>query len=284
MLEDHGPQALGGRADRGGQPGRACADHRHVEDLPGRDRRHHAERVGDLGVGGVDQRRRPGPEPEHDHRQARAGQAEVSQQLPGMPGGGVVEPGRDPVAGEQVTQLLRPRGPARADHLHRLEAAAALAGPLPQELGDRAVELLIRGLHRTNHPVVEGARGDRVEDRPPRVPVTPADRGHPKCRRVDGADRGQHLDAVGVLPADPGDDQRHRQASRPQVGHPGRQLRGPAAGQDLVVRAVPLGQLPVQDLPGARLLADDDDGRLGPGIVTARSGSQPLVCRGGNAS
>jgi hypothetical protein len=46
------------------------------------------------------------------------------------------------------------------------------------------------------------------------------------------------------------------------------QLRRPAAGEDLVVRAVPLGQLQAQDLTGARLLADDDNGRLGSGGFT----------------
>ena len=147
-------------------------------------------------VGGVDQRWPLSGEPEHDNRQFRRLQAEFVQHLPGVPGGGVIKAGRDPVAGEKVTQLLRPRRPSLADHLHRLEAAAALAAPLPQELGDRAVELLGRGLHRTRHPVVDLAHGDRVEDRPHRLPVTPADRGHPKCRRVDGADRGQHLDAI----------------------------------------------------------------------------------------
>ena len=178
------------------------------------------------------------------------------------------------MAGEQVTQLLRPRRPLFADHLRRLEAAAALAAPLPQELGNRPVELLSRSLHRACHPVVEGAQRDRVEDRPYRLPVTPAHRGNPQGRRVDGADRGQHLDAIGVLRADPADDQRHGQASGPQVPHPGCQLRGPAAGHDLIVRAVPLGQLPVQDLPGARFPADDDDGRLRPGSFTAHGGSR----------
>ena len=33
----------------------------------------------------------PGPEPEHDHRQVQADQAEFVQQLPGLPGGGVVD-------------------------------------------------------------------------------------------------------------------------------------------------------------------------------------------------
>ena len=145
------------------------------------------------------------------------------------------------MAGEQVAQLLRPRGPSFADHLHWLEAAAARVAPLPQELGDRAVELFVRGLHRPGHPVVEGAEGDRVEDRPHRLPITPAERGHPKCRRVDGADRGQHIDAIPVLRTDPADDQRDRQASGPQVPHPGCQLRGPAADDDLIIRAIALG-------------------------------------------
>src|SRR5205809_722462 len=83
---------------------------------------------------------------------------------PTAPRGGVIKAGRDPVAGEKVTQLLEPRRPPLADHLHRLEAAAAPAVPLLQELGDRAVKLLGRGLHRMCHPVVDLADGDRVED------------------------------------------------------------------------------------------------------------------------
>ena len=39
----------------------------------------------------------------------------------------------------------------------------------------------------------------------------------------------------------------------------------------------------MEDLPDAGLLADDDDGRLGPGIVTAYSASKTLIRRGGNA-
>ena len=274
MLDHHGPQALGGRADRGGQPGRARADHRHVEDLPGRDRRHEAEGVGDLEVGGVDQRRPLGREPEHDHRQFRGLQAEFVQHLPAVPGGGVVKAGRDPVAGKKVTQLLRPRRPSLADHLHRLEAAAALAAHSRRNSVIERWNSSAGACAGYGHPVVDLAHGDRFEDRPHRWPVTPANRGHPKRRRVDGADRGQHLDAIRVVRTDPADDQRHRQASGPQVPHPGCQLRGPAAGHDLIVRAIPFGQLPMQDLPGARFTADDDDGRLGPGRFTAHGGSQ----------
>ena len=106
MLDDHGPQAFGGRVDRGSEPGRARADYRHIEDLLGGDRPHEAEGVGDLEVGGVDQRWPLSPEPEHDNRQFRRFQAEFVQHLPGVLGGRVIEPGRDPVAGEKVTQLL----------------------------------------------------------------------------------------------------------------------------------------------------------------------------------
>ena len=281
MLDHHGPQPFRGRADRGSEPGRAPAGHRHIEDLPGRDRPHDAEGVGDLGVGGVDQRWPLRPEPEHDNRQFRGLQAGLAQHLPGPRGGGVVKAGRDPVAGQQVTQLLRPRRPPLADHPHRLEAAAALAAPVPQELGDRAVELLIRALRRTRHPVVDRAHRDRVVDRPHRFPVTPANRGHPQRRGVDGADPGQHLDAIPVPRTDPADDQRHRQAALAQVPHPGCQLRGPAAGDDLIVRAIPPGQLTAQDLPGARVTADDHDGRLGPRSVTGHGGAQlPRRSRG----
>ena len=38
----------------------------------------------------------------------------------------------------------------------------------------------------------------------------------------------------------------------------------------------------MQDLPRASLPADDDDGRLRPGIVAAHGGSQLLICRSGN--
>ena len=186
--------------------------------------------------------------------------------------------------GEQVAQLLRPRRPPLADHPHRLKTATALAGPLPQELGNGAVELLRRGLHRTHYPVVDLAQGDRVEDRPLRLPVTPVKRSHPQRPRVDGADPSQHLDAIRVLPADPANDQRHRQASGPQIPQPGRQLPRPVAGHDLIIRAIPFGQLPVQDPPGARFTADDDDGRLRPGSLTAHGGSQPLIRSSGNHS
>ena len=39
----------------------------------------------------------------------------------------------------------------------------------------------------------------------------------------------------------------------------------------------------MQDLPGARFTADDHDGRLCPGTVTAHVGGQPLMRRDGNA-
>src|SRR6185369_8122758 len=92
-----------------------------------------------------------------------------------------------------------------ADQPHRLEAAAAPAAPLAQELGDRAVELLVRAPLRAYRHVVDLAEREGVEDGPRRGPVTPADRGDPQGRRLDRADRGENLDIVRVLAADPAD-------------------------------------------------------------------------------
>ena len=50
------------------------------------------------------------------------------------------------------------------------------------------------------------------------------------------------------------------------------------------VRAIALGQLPVQDLPGATVAADDGDGRPCPGRFTAHGGGQSLISSGGSAS
>ena len=64
-----------------------------------------------------------------------------------------------------------------------------------------------------------------------------------------------------------------QQGGGPQVPHPGCQIRGPVADHDLIVAAIPLGHLPVQDLPGATVTADDDDGRLCRRSFTAHGGA-----------
>src|SRR5260221_9991930 len=127
-------------------------------------------------------------------------------------------------------------------------------------------------------PRVTASKMDRTDSQSPqRTAATRSAVG------VDGADRGKHLDAIRVLRTDRADDQRNRLTSRQQVPHPGFQLRGPAADDDLIVRAIPLGQLPIEDLPGARLTADDDDSRLRPGSFTAHGGGWLLRRSGGNA-
>jgi hypothetical protein len=145
------------------------------------------------------------------------------------------------------------------------------------------VELLSRVLHGTRHPVVDLAQGDRVENGPHGFPVTPANRGHPKCRRIDPAHPGKHLDAIRVLRAYPGNNQRNRQASLPQIPYTEFQLHRPIADDDLIVSAIPLGQLPVEDLLGASVTADDDDGRLCPRGRTAHCGSRLGIPGGGQA-
>jgi hypothetical protein len=117
--------------------------------------------------------RTPPPAPNRSTTTGSSGSSRPSSRsICCAPGGGVVEAGRDPVAGEDVTHLLGPRGPGLADHPHGLVAAVAAAAPLPQEFRDRAVELLGRDLHGTRHPVVAedlpGARltADHDDGRP----------------------------------------------------------------------------------------------------------------------
>ena len=106
MLDHHGPQAFGGGVDRGGEPGRPEPITATSKTAPSGIGRHQAECVSDLPVGGVDQRWPLSPEREYDNRQFRGLQAEFVQHLPAKRGGGVIKAGRDPMAGEKVTQLL----------------------------------------------------------------------------------------------------------------------------------------------------------------------------------
>src|SRR5215469_10211424 len=183
---------------------------------------------------------------------------------------GVVEAGRDPVPGECVPQLFGAGRPAFADQLDRFETALVLVAPLAQELGDRLVEVLVGTLHGTRYPMVDLAPGDGVEDRPGRVPLAPADRGHPRHRRVDLPDLRQRLDAIRVGLSRPADDQRDRRASFQQLTDRGFKLGGLVADDDLVVLAVAPGQLTAQGLPFAAVTAGDHD--RGPPVAGSAGG------------
>jgi hypothetical protein len=132
------------------------------------------------------------------------------------------------------------------DHLHRLEAAAALAVPLAEELRNRVVEFLVRALYRTCHPMIDRARCNSVEDWLCGFPLTPANRRYAQHRRIDIADRREHVEADRVSRADPADDQRDQRSSRQQVPYQGSGLGWLVAPDDPVVHAIAFGQLLVE--------------------------------------
>src|SRR4029077_14039692 len=133
-----------------------------------------------------------------------------------------------------------------------------------------AVELLVRAPLRAYRHVVDLAEREGVEDGPRRGPVTPADRGDPQGRRLDRADRGENLDIVRVLAADPADDQRGRHPGRLQRPELYRQPRRVIAGHDLIVRAVTPGQLMMYALAGCDVAAHDHDGGRAGGSACPR--------------
>ena len=147
MLDNHGPQALGGRVDRSSKPGgpaptiatsKTSSAHIGVM-MPKASAIWRLEGLTSVVRSTPNRIRRPAvPATAGRVRAAFTGQSERR-----------LEAGWDPVAGQYVTQFQRPSRPSLANHPDRLEATAAPAAPLPQELRDRAVELLSRVLHRT---------------------------------------------------------------------------------------------------------------------------------------
>ena len=130
-------------------------------------------------------------------------------------------------------------------------------------------------LLRAVHPVVDLAQSDRIKDRPRGFPCPPPNRGHPRRRRVDGADPGQDLETVRILRADPTDDQGHRRARLCQVPHVSGQPGRVVADDDPVVRGVAARQLTAERVADAGVMADDDDGRppvaaVAAGLILAR--------------
>ena len=149
-------------------------------------------------VGGVDQRRRLSGEPERDHPAVpgRPGRVRPASTGPGRrrrhkgppgPGGG-----RKGHAASETAPTIARRSPAPPRSRRRAGCSTPARTPVIERWNSSA-----RACTGTRHPIVDLAHGDRAEDRPHRVPVTPANRSHPKRARVDEADRGKHLDASG---------------------------------------------------------------------------------------
>jgi hypothetical protein len=188
LLHEHGAQPLGRAVDGRAEAGRAAAHHDQVVEVPRRHGRQvHPRRH--LGVGRRDQRLAVGGD---EHREVAAVRARgVEQPLPLFRVRGVPAVG-DLVAGEEVAQVGRWRGPAVPDQLCFLDGLAVLALPGLQQLVDDRVELLFWRVPRLEQVVVEVHDVDRV-DRGVRVRV----RGeqHPAGERVDVHRPLKELDA-----------------------------------------------------------------------------------------
>ena len=148
-----------------------------------------------------------------------------------------------------------------ADHLHWFEATSVPAAPLAQEPSDRLVELLVRALYRARYPMVDLAHRDGVEYRSRGVPLTPANRRHPRHRPIDDADPRQQLDAIRIGLTHPADDQRDRRVSRQQLYDHCFKLCGIITDDDPVVHAITPRQLPANGLPCHGVPAHNHDRR-----------------------
>jgi hypothetical protein len=104
-----------------------------------------------------------------------------------------------------------------------------------------------------------------IEERLKVCEITVAERAHPQRRRVSRANRGEGLDPVRVLPAEPADDERDLCPGVLYLPDRRRQFRGLVADDELIVGPVPLRKLMPQVPPGGGFAAHDNDGRQGGG-------------------
>ena len=247
-LDHQGREALGRGVDRARQPRRPGADDDHVVDGVGPDRAHQTERVGQLDVGRVHQRRRGRGELQDDHGQFRLLESQIVEDAARGLGVLGVEADRDVVAGEGVAQHVGPFV-LPADQAHRLEAVALGEVPVVEDVGDRAVELLVPWPFRADELELGVPFGDGPEDGGGALEVTPPDDDRPLGRRLDRAGPPQEQQPLPV--ARPVVREHHGDlaapAAQPLEDGPG-VVVGPAR-DDLVVGAVPPAQLAVEDRP-----------------------------------
>ena len=140
----------------------------------------------------------------------------------------------------------------RADHCSPITHTASKPLPwrLPHSLRNpviRVVEVLVRGLYRAHHPVIDLAQRDRVEQRGGVVELAPADGGHPE-EPVGSTERiaaSTSMPSGSCAPTPP----ITRATGMPPAGGVedlALQLAGLAAQHDLIIGAVPLSQFLAQ--------------------------------------
>ena len=261
-LDDEGPQALRLRVDRRGETGRTGAHDHQIEvgafHGPGVD----AERPDDLLVGGVDEH---GAVPQPDHRPPGGVLVDVGEQLLPPLGVGGAEAVRHPAAAQQVADLVRARRRGLGDDRELERARRVLARPLVQELGDRAMKLLLPGPRRLEDVVVGQPLGHRVQDRlgGRRVaPSAPVDQQRALGVRVQLAGAVEHVGARPLGHENVGEHDRHVRALVPEALELALGGPGVAFTEHLVVLAVAATQLGLGARQRLGVVIGDEDDRL----------------------
>jgi hypothetical protein len=253
-------EALGRRGDRRGEPRRPRTDDREVvATLPGPGP--HAERLHELRVRRPDEH---APVEEDDHRRSLRADAGVGERP--LSGRGVrsVKGVRDTVPVEQVAQLVRAPGTLGTDDARHLEPRPVRARPLGEQAGHDRVEADVGGIPRLVDALVDRSRPGRLLDQVGRHPPVPVAQQQALRGRVQRLRLAQDLDAGRrVLPAS-GDDERDLDAALPR-GLEARQSRpGGRLGADVVVRAVPRGQVAPKPPGVVDVVVEDEQERTLP--------------------
>ena len=189
-VDDESREAFRGRIDRRGQAARAGADHDHVELPLGAELRRDAE---------SSRRARRSTDRRGSGRRGRRGRdPSWPTSCPPVPaalrGGRTVllEPVGNPAAGEQAPQLVDSKRPLLANQRGLAGGRRMGAGPLVQELGEQAVEALVRAC---TSALARSSRSLPSPSRPahPRrrwvTPAAPVDQQDTLRERVQVADR-----------------------------------------------------------------------------------------------
>lgn len=197
-----------------------------------------AQRVGQFGVGGLDQR--------------VAVLGDDDGQPPPVLAGGLEQllahgfVGHEPVvvksvAGQEVTDLPGPCRPAMSDHLGVRNGMLGHRAPGFQQRVDDGVELLLRRIPRLEQIVVEVDDVDRVDRG---VGVGVGGQQDPACRRVQVHRLLEELDARHLWHPVVGDDRRDRFAAQFELLEGFQRLGTRLRADDAVVLAVFAAQVP----------------------------------------
>ena len=257
-LDDQGPESLRRGVDRRRESGRATPDDGHVEALV--QGCVDIERVGDRRVRWIRHRQ---PVEDDDHREVGGRHPQPAKLRVPLRRGCVNEVVQQPVASEDVPELVR-AGRARVpDAADRLEPDSLEPRPVREERADGLVELLVRLDPGLEDEVVHRPERHRFEQRCVARAIPPVDEETAPRDRVELPDPAEELDARDWR--HPVDRQHQRDGTFGLLARPqGFQRLATRGGlENLVVLPVAFSQLLPE--PGELLGLDVDDEDRCPG-------------------